>query len=53
MYSGATERVLGWQSADLSSRPGFVTAALFGLGQVTSSLGASFLFRKMQEEGEI
>lgn len=51
MCTGAAERALGWESADLSSRPGFVTAELSDLGQVTSSLGASFLFSKMQGEG--
>lgn len=51
MCAGAAERALGWESADLSSRPGFVTTELSDLGQVTSSLGASFLFSKIQWGG--
>lgn len=45
--SGVVERALGWESADLSSRPGFVTTELSDLVQVTSRLCASFLFSKM------
>lgn len=51
MCAGAVERALGWESADLSSRPGFVTTELSDLGQVTSSLSASFLFSKIQGGG--
>lgn len=50
---GVVERALGWESADLSSGPGFVTTEPSDLGQVTARLCASFLFNKMQGEGEI
>lgn len=53
LCSGVVERALGWESADLSSSPGLVTAELSDLVQVAPCLPASFLFSKMKREEDL